>query len=86
MAGESVQMITFVQGQPQRSGQSGQHLLRRLWAALLLEPGVVVGRHRCQRSDFLPPQAGRPPPPTAGQSDVLGLQGIAMPAEEICQG
>lgn len=42
MATQHEQVVTLVQGQVQPPGERGQHLLRRVRPALLLDPTVVV--------------------------------------------
>ena len=74
-----------VAGEVQPLGDGGDHLLRRLRTAFLLEAGVVVGRHVTQGGDLLTSQSAGPPALSAGQSDVLRLQGLAASAEEVGQ-
>ncbi len=56
--GEAEEVVALVEREVQALGDRGDHLLRRLRAALALEPGVVVGRHVAQRGDLLAPQPG----------------------------
>ena len=83
--GDPEQVVALVQRQPQPAGHGGQHLLRRLRAAPLLQPAVVVGGHAAQRRDLLPAQPAGAPARAAGQPDVLGLQGLAAGAQEVGQ-
>jgi hypothetical protein len=52
VADEAEEVVAFVQGQAQRAGQGGGDLHGGLRAALLFEPGVVVGGHVGQRGDL----------------------------------
>lgn len=82
VAGQSEEMIPFLQGQTQAAGEGGQHLLRRVGPSWLLESAVVVDRHVAQRGDFLSTQPAGPTAPPAWQPDVLRLQGLAPCSEE----
>jgi len=75
----------LVAGQVQALGDGGDHLLRRLRAALLLEAGVVVGRHVTQGGDLLASEAAGPSALSAWQTDLLRLQGLPPSAEEVGQ-
>jgi hypothetical protein len=81
--GHLEQVVAFRPAQPQRPGQRREHLLARLRAALLFQPGVVVGRHHGQGGDLFPPQALGPPPHPRGQPDVPGAQRLAAAAQEV---
>jgi len=53
-------VVPLVGGQQQCPGQRGQHLPRRLRAAALLQPDVVVDGHPGQLGDLLAAQPGVP--------------------------
>ena len=59
-------VVPLVGGQQQCPGQRGQHLPRRLRAAALLQPDVVVDGHPGQLGDLLAAQPGVRRRPTAG--------------------
>ncbi len=84
--GDPVQIVALVGAEAERAGEARQHLLARLRTALLLQPRVVVGGHRGQQGDLLPPQSGRPAARAGGQSDVGRLEGLAVAAEEVGEG
>ena len=79
-------MVALVRGEPQRAGERGEHLLGRLRAALLLEPGCS-SRWTCAASSATSsrrrPLVRRRAP--AAQADVVGLQRLAAPAQEVGQ-
>ena len=81
--GQAVEVVALGQRQVQPLRDGGDHLLRGVRPALPLEPGVVVGRHVAQRRDLLTAQPAGPAALTAGEADVLGLQGLAAQAEEL---
>jgi hypothetical protein len=83
--GDAEQVVALVQRQPQPAGDRGEHLLRRLRSAALLEPAVVVGGHAAQRRDLLPAQPAGAPARAPRQPDVLGLQGLTAGAQEVGQ-
>nr|WP_246017624.1 hypothetical protein [Micromonospora pisi] len=56
LAGDPVQVVTFVTGQPQGSRQGAQDLRRRRPGASLLQPSVVVRRHGGQPGNVLAPK------------------------------
>ena len=65
MPGHAEQVVALIGGQTQRAGEGGEHLRARLRTAPLLEPRVVIGRHRGQLRDLLATQP-RGAPPRAG--------------------
>lgn len=85
LAGQTEEVVAFVEGEPQPAGQRGQHLLRGVRSALLLQPCVVVGRHSGQRGDLLASQPTSPASGTNGQADVFGSERVAATAEEVSE-
>ena len=83
VAREPVQVVTLDGAQAQRAGERRDGLGRRAGAASLLEAGVEVRRHVGERGDLLATQAGGTAPTRRRQTDVVGLQRLAAPAEEI---
>ena len=79
------QVVALVEREPQAAGDRGEHLLRRLRTATLLEPAVVVHRHVAQRGDLFAAQSGGAPPRAAAKADVFGLQHLAPTTEEVGQ-
>ena len=65
-------VVPLVGGQQQCPGQRGQHLPRRLRAAALLQPDVVVDGHPGQLGDLLAAQPGVRRRPTAGSPASRG--------------
>jgi hypothetical protein len=53
--GEAEQMIAFVAVQPQRPGEGGRHLDRRLDVAATFQLGVVVHGHSTEIGDLFTP-------------------------------
>jgi hypothetical protein len=80
--GHLEQVLTLAAGQPQRPRERGEHLLTRLRAAPLLEPGVVVDRHQRERRDLLTAQAPGPAARAGREPDVHRLQRLAALAQE----
>ncbi len=74
--GEPEQVVALVGGEHQRPGQRGQHLPRRVRAAGLLQPDVVVDRHAGQLGHLLAAQPRRAPAPAPGrgQADLARAQ------------
>ena len=82
---QAEQVVSLVEIEPQRPSDRREHLLRRLRAALLLEPRVVVGRHVREQGDLLAPQSLRSSPRTGIESHVVGLQRLPAPAQEVSE-
>nr|BFF25432.1 hypothetical protein GCM10025732_33970 [Glycomyces mayteni] len=79
---EAEQVVAFDARQVQALRDRGEHLLRRLRAALAFEPRVVVHGHVAQRRDLLAAQARGPAPRAPRQPHVLRLQRLAPRPEE----
>src|SRR5882757_8827049 len=82
VAGQPEQVVAFVHAETQTASDGGEYPLRGAGPALLLDTGVVVGRHVGQGGHFLAAQAAGAPAAGARQSDVLGPQRPASGAEE----
>ncbi len=67
-------MIAFVEREMQALSDGGDHLLRRLWAALLLEAGVVVGRHVAESGDLFAAETVGPAARARCKPHIFGLQ------------
>ena len=65
-------MVALVEVVAQRAGECGDDRLRRVRAAALLDPRVVVGGHARERRHLLPTQAGGAAAHAVGQPDVGG--------------
>ena len=85
VAGEPEQVVALIEREPQAAGDRGEHLLRRLRTAALLEPAVVVDRHVAESGDLLAAQTRGAAPRAAPQADILRLQRLAATAEEVRQ-
>ena len=83
MPGHAEQVVALVGGQTQRAGEGGEHLRARLRTAPLLEPRVVIGRHRGQLRDLLATQPRGAPPRAGTEPDVGRLQRLPVPAQEL---
>jgi hypothetical protein len=83
--GEPVQVVAFVAGQPERPGERGKHLLTRLRAAPLLQPGVIVGGHHGQGRDLLAAKPLRAATYTRGKAHVHGPQRLPAVPQEVRQ-
>lgn len=81
--GETEEVVPLVQRQPQPAGDRRHHLLRRLRATLLLQPRVVVRRHRAERRDLLTPQPRRTPPLPRTEPHVGRLQRLPPAPQEV---
>ena len=78
-------MVAFVQGQPQRPGESRGDLDGGLRSPLLFQPGVVVGGHAGELRDLLAAQPLRTPARPLDQPDVAGTQRLTPVAQEFRQ-
>ena len=76
-------MVALVGREAKRPSKRGEHLLRRLGPATLLEAGVVVGRHAGELGDLAAAQPGDPPARPGAQSDVFGTQVLTPVAKEV---
>lgn len=68
------QVVTFVRGQPERTGQGTEDLGARSCTTPLFNPREVIRRHPRQQGDLLPAQAGCAASTPSRESDVGGLQ------------
>ena len=80
--GQHMKVIGLGIGEPQRTGDPGEHFARGTWRPALLEPDVVLGRDVCEDRDLLAAQTRRPASWARGQTDVLRLDPLAAAAEE----
>jgi hypothetical protein len=83
VAGKHEQVITFVESQPQPTGDRGHHLFGWLGPASAFQAAVVVGRHTAEPRDFLAPQAGSAAALTSREPDIVWLQRLTPHAEEL---
>jgi hypothetical protein len=67
----------------QRSCEGFEHLLRRLVAAALLQPCVVVRTDSRQRGELLATQPGHATPITVRDADVFGIDLCAPCPKEL---
>ncbi len=85
VARETEEMVPLVQGETQRAGERGGHLLGGLRAAPLFKARVVVGGHAGEPGHLFAAQSRRAPAWTAGQTDILGAQRLTPPPQEVRQ-
>jgi len=83
VAGQPEQVIALVEGEPQGPRDRAEHLLRRLRAALLLQPRVVIRRHAGQRGDLLAAQAQSATAYPGAEPEVARLQALTALAQEV---
>ncbi len=69
-AREVEEVVAFVALQPERAGERGQGLGRRLGAAAAFQLGVVVRRQARELGDLLAAQPGHAAPGAGGQADI----------------
>jgi hypothetical protein len=80
-AGQAVQVIAFLAGQPQRAGQGADHLRGRGGGPALLQADDVVHRDPGELGQFLPAQAGGAARATRREPDVRGRQPVPPGAD-----
>lgn len=79
-------MITLVVGESKCARKRGQHLGRRMRAALLFETGVIVGRDRGQAGNLVTAQAGCAAADAGRQPDVSWSEPLATVAQQVGEG
>lgn len=86
LPGQVEQVVAFVERAPEGTGDRGDHLLRRLRAALLFEPRVVVDGHAGEGRHLFTTEARGAPPSAGPDPDVLRAEQLPSAAEEVGEG
>ena len=76
-------VVPFVERAAEGTGDRRDHLLRRLRAALLFEPRVVVDGHAGEGRHLFTTEARGAPPSAGPDPDVLRAEQLATASEEV---